>query len=473
MINMGTPPVFATGYSQQACQIGIVHLGYGAFHRAHQAVYVDDYMDATGDLDWGIAAVNLRSSEAASFAEAAAADSGYLLKATGTSAPTTYRMVRSHIAFADWSRDAAAAERLAALDSVHVISITVTESGYYLDDVGDLNASDPIISDEIAGGTPRSIYAYLAAALKHRQAAGGHPVSILCCDNIRGNGRMLERNLATYLRLIGADDLQEWVAANATFPCSMVDRITPRATPTLAREVNDLFPDRVLSPIHAEDYIQWVLESRFAGRMPDLARVGVEIVEDVDPYEEAKIRILNGGHTGLAYLGALAGYATFDEAMRDNDLRAHFDNLENHEVLPGLTLALPFDKQAYSARVAERFANRAIADALERICMDGFAKFPIFVRPTLESCLQQGITPHFCYASIASWYVYARRSMHSEVGIPYHEPNWHLLAPMLAPGAEMQFATSSLLWGDLSTMYPEFAGDIVQSIQEMDQKWPV
>ena len=105
--------------------------------------------------------------------------------------------------------------------------------------------------------------------------------------------------------------------------------------------------------------------------------------------------------------------------------------------------------------------------------MDGFAKFPIFVRPTLESCLQQGITPHFCYASIASWYVYARRSMHSEVGIPYHEPNWHLLAPMLAPGAEMQFATSSLLWGDLSTMYPEFAGDIVQSIQEMDQKWPV
>merc|ERR1712185_421171 len=108
----------------------------------------------------------------------------------------------------------------------------------------------------------------------------------------------------------------------------MVDRITPRATPTLAREVSDLFPDRVLSPIHAEDYIQWVLESRFAGRMPDLARVGVEIVEDVDPYEEAKIRILNGGHTGLAYLGALAGYATFDEAMRDNDLRAHFDNLE-------------------------------------------------------------------------------------------------------------------------------------------------
>ncbi|MGC6453429.1 MAG: mannitol dehydrogenase family protein [Candidatus Puniceispirillaceae bacterium] len=469
---MGTPPVFATSYDRADCSIGIVHVGYGAFHRAHQAVYIDDYMERTGDLNWGIAAVNLRASESDSFAEAAGAGDGYLLKYTGTTVPTAWRMVRPHTAFADWSGDAAAAERLVALDSVHAISITVTESGYYLDDAGKLNLEDPVIATERQGGEQRSIYAYLRGALRSRYEAIGQPVSILCCDNIRGNGRMLEAALLSYLEAVGEAELAQWVRHNATFPCSMVDRITPRTTPALIQEAKQLFPKSAPAPIHSEDYIQWVLEDRFAGPMPDLASSGVEIVEDVDPYEEAKIRILNGGHTGLAYLGALAGHATFDEAMRDDGLRRHFDRLEQDEVLPGLVIDLPFDRYIYCERIAERFANRAIADALERICMDGFAKFPIFVRPTLEGCLVQGITPRHCYLSIASWYVYARRAASRQTAIPYHEPNWHLLEPMLAAGQEAVFAASQLLWGDLPARFPGFAGAIVDSIQEVDQRWP-
>ena len=182
---------------------------------------------------------------------------------------------------------------------------------------------------------------------------------------------------------------------------------------------------------------------------------------------------MNGGHTGLAYLGALAGYDTFDEAMRDADLRAHFDGLEGEEILAGLQLTLPFDKRAYSERIAERFANRAIADALERICMDGFAKFPIFLRPTLEGCLSQGISPQHCYVSIASWYVFARRHARGQGRIDYHEPNWHLLAPMLEDGAEQDFATSATLWGNLPSTYTDFAAGIVTAIQEMDTRWPV
>ena len=155
--------------------------------------------------------------------------------------------------------------------------------------------------------------------------------------------------------------------------------------------------------------------------------------------------------------------------MRDSVLRRHFDCLEKEEVLPGIAIDLPFDRHAYCERIAERFANRAIADALERICMDGFAKFPIFLRPTLEGCLTGGITPRHCYLSIASWYVYARRHASQQVAIPYHEPNWHLLEPMLEAGQEMLFARSPLLWGDLPDRFPDFATAIVSSIEEIDQ----
>lgn len=473
MMNVGTPPIFATEYDRNACQIGIVHIGYGAFHRAHQAVYVDDYMQATGDLDWGIAAINLRASESESFAATKDNGNGYLLKSTGTATPTVYRTVRSHIHFSDWSQDAIEAESLLALQSVHVVSITVTESGYYLDDAGNLNLQDPIISAEVAGKAVQSVYGFLAAGLRRRFDAGCGPLTILCCDNIRGNGHMLERTMLAYLQAVGHTDLAQWVSRNVTFPCSMVDRITPRSTPELQSEIDALFPASANSPIHSEDYIQWVLEDRFAGPMPDLQKVGVEVVADVDPYEETKIRILNGGHTGLAYFGALAGHSTFDEIMHDPELRQHFDRLERDEVLPGLQLTLPFDKHAYSERIADRFANRAIADTLDRICMDGFAKFSIFLRPTLKGCLDQGITPKHCYASIASWYVFARRHARQQGRIQYHEPNWHLLAPMLEDGAEHEFATSTILWGDLPSTYGDFATDILSAIQEMDKKWPV
>ena len=206
--------------------------------------------------------------------------------------------------------------------------------------------------------------------------------------------------------------------------------------------------------------------------MADLSKVGVEIVADVDPYEEAKIRILNGGHTGLAYLGALAGYDTFDEAMRDADLRAHFDGLEGEEILAGLQLTLPFDKRAYSERIAERFANRAIADALERICMDGFAKFPIFLPVTLEV----PFSGHQPATLLCQYCQLVCVCAHDDAGAgahDYHEPNWHLLAPMLEDGAEQDFATSATLWGNLPSTYTDFAAGIVTAIQEMDTRWPV
>ncbi len=466
------PVIYKTVYDRAAVTVGIVHVGYGAFHRAHQAVYLDDYMQISGDLRWGIAAINLRPSESDAFAAAQRSGDGYLVKTTAPDGNRSFRTVRAHQEFADWAEDAAAAEELVARASVHVLSITVTESGYYLNDTGALNVDDPVIAQEISGGAARSVYAFLSRALARRRAAGGPGLTILCCDNIRSNGRMLETNFKTYLAETGLDELLDWVAVHVTFPCSMVDRITPRANEMLTDEVQGLLPGSDLAPIHAEDFSQWVLENRMAGPFPDLAQSGVQIVDNVDPYEEAKIRILNGGHTGLAYLGALAGYETFDQAMRDPALREHFDGWEYQEVLPGLTLDLPFDKQAYTQSVAERFGNAAIADQLGRICMDGWSKMPIYVRPTLAACLALGITPKFGFDCIASWYVYARRFAAGTMPITYHEPYWDLLLPLLARGQEDAFARVPVLWGDLPQTYSEFVPGLISAIERMEEKWP-
>lgn len=467
------PPIHATGYDRTACQVGIVHLGFGAFHRAHQAVYLDDYMDVSGDLRWGIAAINLRGSESAHFA-AASADiarhDGYFLKSISAEGQVDLRRVRCHVAFSDWSQTATESEAILAQPSVHLVTITVTESGYFTDPNGDLNHDSPVIQAEAAGGTPQSVYGYLRAALTLRVASTGAPLTIACCDNIRQNGKMLRRNLLAYLEACGDTQLANWVAANVAFPCSMVDRITPRSPAELGTELTALVGKDVTSPVMAEDFIQWVLQDSASADMPDLAQAGVTVTPDVDPYEETKIRVLNGGHTALVYMAALEGVETFDAAMRVPHLRDHFQNFETKEVLPAITLDLPFSKEAYLDSIARRFGNVAIGDTIARISADGMAKFPIFIRPTLEGCLKQGILPIFSIRSIASWYVFACHVAAGKIPFTYVEPSWDDLKAMLGTDA---FLTNRQLWGDLPETHPEFAETLRHEIKELESKCPV
>ena len=463
----------ATRYDRSACQVGVVHLGFGAFHRAHQAVYIDDYMEMSGDLRWGIAAVNLRGSESAHFDTAKddiSRHDGYYLKSISSAGVVELRRVRSHVHFADWSKSAAEAEDLLSRDTVHLVTITVTESGYYIDPNGNLNVADPVLKSEIAGGAVQSVYGYLRAALAKRVAKTVAPLTIACCDNIRQNGKMLKRNLLAYLEACGDQSLANWVKANVAFPCSMVDRITPRSPAGLAVELSALIGQPVTSPIMAEDFIQWVLQDSAAAAMPDLAQAGVTVTPDVDPYEETKIRVLNGGHTALVYLAALEGLETFDSAMRVPHLNAHFHNFETQEVLPAITIDLPFSKEDYLADIARRFGNEAIGDTVARISADGMIKFPIFIRPTLEGCLKQGITPVYSIRSIAGWYVFARHVAAGKIPFKYNEPSWDDLNAMLGTDA---FITNRQLWGDIPENYPVFAETLRHEINEMESKWPV
>lgn len=467
------PQISASDYVRAQCDVGIVHLGFGAFHRAHQAVYIDDYLAKTGDLRWGVAAVNLRGSESDGFNATANEINhfdGYFVKSISPDNSIKHSRVRCHVAFADWAQDKGEAEALVSLDSVKLVTITVTESGYYTDPNGNLDLNHPLIKAELAGDVRDSVYAYLRAALALRADKTGAPITIACCDNIRQNGKMLARNLMAYLKAFGDDALLAWVSTNVAFPCSMVDRITPRSPETLCLEMSDKIGESVVSPIMCEDYLQWVLADTAAAEMPDLAKVGVTVTADVDPYEETKIRVLNGGHTALAYMAALEGIETFDAAMAAPHLRAHFDGFETQEVLPAITINVPFEKDAYADKTARRFSNQAIGDTVARICADGMAKFPIFVRPTIEGCLAQGIMPKHAIRSIASWYVFATHVAADKIPFTYVEPSWDILKTLLGTDA---FLTSEQLWGSVPADYPQFIEALRQEIAALEEKWPV
>ena len=465
--------ISASTYDRSQCAVGVVHLGFGAFHRAHQAVYIDNYMEKSRDLNWGIAAVNLRPSESDSFAavkQEIADNDGYYLKSISSSDEVSFQKIRSHVRFVDWHDEKQQSEELLTLPSVKLVTITVTEGGYYTNSVGDLDYDHPLIAAEIKGEEQASCYAYLRAALKLRFKAGGAPLTIACCDNIRQNGKMLKRNLTAYLAAFGDEEFVAWVGENIAFPCSMVDRITPRSSQDLAGEFSMMLGKRIISPIMCEDFVQWVLADEAANDMPDLATVGVTVTSDVDPYEETKIRVLNGGHTATTYLAALMGVQTFDEAMRHAELRAHFDNYESQEVLKALTVSLPFSKDDYLAKTAARFGNKSIGDTVARICADGMAKFPIFIRPTLEGCFAQSIEPIYAIRSIASWYLFARHVAADKISFEYVEPNWQTLHQMLEDDS---FFHSEQLWGAIPETYPRFIELLRQEIAKLEAKWPV
>jgi len=447
----------------------VVHLGYGVFHRAHQAVYLDQ----TGDLHWGIAAVNLRAEQSQEFARNKGAKNGYILKSVAPRGETTLRRVRSHLSYLDCSNEASKAVSLLAFASVHVVTITVTESGYYGDTAGWLDPEDKTIVAELTDGQTRSVYAYLTAGLDPRRTELDQSISILCCDNIQQNGKKLRKNLMIYLQLAGRTELADWVDHNVAFPCSRVDRITPRATNEMRNQIEAAIGKQTVTSVMAEELMQWVLENNFAGRVPQLDKVGVTIADDVDPYEEAKIRILNGGHTCLTYLAALKGIETFNAAMSDADLRDHFFGFETQEVRYALTRGLPLDKLSYLAEIAARFENQAIGDTIARICADGMAKIPIFIRPTLAGCLEQGKMPIHGIQSMASWFVFSKQSAAGGIPFSYVEPSWAKLEQLLDDPTRVSFVRSKELWDDLPETYPEFALKLRASIEEAETKWLV
>lgn len=396
----------------RAGQIGIVHLGLGAFHRAHQAVYLECFRQATGERGWGVACANLRSNVALVDALAAAGHRYYVAESADAAHMTLREVGMIEATYftgendGQWGRDLESLLERMADPAIRIVTLTVTEKGYFLNPAdGGLRVDDPMVAHDIAHPeSPRTAPGILCAALARRRAAGGPGLTVLSCDNMPTNGERTKTAVIQLARYINAG-LAEWIETVVAFPSSMVDRIVPAVTDAdrarLAEfGVND--PDAVV----CEAFSQWVIEDDFVAGRPDWERVGVQMVDDVTPFETMKLRMLNGAHSLLAYPGRLAGFETVAEAVAREDIADLLRCYMRDEAAPALAMPADVDLAAYRERLLARFGNDSLAHRLAQIATDGSQKL---AQRWLAGALDQLETggPVACVAlGVAGWIRY-------------------------------------------------------------------
>lgn len=400
-VDVDLPSTAVTG-----APVGIVHLGIGAFHRAHQAAYTQEAMAASGDATWGICGVTQRS---ASVREQLAPQDG--LYGVLVSAPKRTRLqvvgaVRQVLFPAEQQAEL---DARFADEGVALVTLTVTEKGYRRDGAGRLDHTDAAVAADLAGGTPRSAVGRLVRGLQHRATTSGAPITVLSCDNLTSNGEVLHRLVDDFCAALPnaeGEPLRAWIDEHVTFPCSMVDRIVPATTEADRAHAAELLGLRDEGLVVAEPFTQWVIEDSFATRRPAWDQVGAEFTDDVAPYELMKLRILNGSHSTLAYLGALAGKETIAETVAEPSLLEAARALITDDVIPTLTPPGATDLAAYGETVVERYANPALAHRTVQIAMDGSQKLPLRLLGTVRDALGAGRFPAHALRGVAAWMTY-------------------------------------------------------------------
>ena len=383
------------GYDRSAQAAGIVHIGIGAFHRAHQAVYTDDAMNA-GDRDWGIIGVSLRSGDVA--AQLNPQDGLYTVSARDAQG-SKLRLIGTVQQVLVASESPQAVIDAISAPTTHIVSFTVTEKGYLRLPDGSLNLA------EAAGSS--SLYRFVAAGLAARKASGLSGLTLLSCDNLAGNGAVLRRLMREYLAACHPD-LSAWFDATCTCPTTMIDRIVPATTDADRRAVEAELGARDDGAVVTEGFSQWVIEDDFAGPRPRWEKVGAELVADVAPYETAKLRMLNGAHSALAYIGLGRGHDYVHQAIADPAIRPVIERLMRDEAAPTIDVAPGQDLAAYADALLVRFANPALNHRLIQIAMDGSQKIPQRWLETLVWHQERGRRCPSLEAAIAAWIAFLR-----------------------------------------------------------------
>ncbi|VXC44792.1 mannitol dehydrogenase family protein [Sphingomonas sp. AX6] len=384
---------------------GIIHLGIGAFHRAHQAVYTDDVLASAGG-DWRITGVSLRS---ASVRDQLEPQYGLYAVLELGNAGERLRVIGAvdRVLVASEQPDAVIAA--IADPATHIVSLTVTEKGYCHDPAtGRMDPHHPAIARELTGGAVETAIGYLAKGLRARADAGDGPVTLLSCDNLPHNGVVLGQVLRDYLTA-SDPDLIDWIDAHVRTPATMVDRIVPASTPDDLDRVEALLGQRDEGAVKAEPFSQWVIEDDFAGPRPAWETAGAQFVADVRPFELAKLRMLNGAHSTLAYLGLIAGHETVDQAVADPAIRDVVDRLMREEAATTLPVVAGLDPHAYADALLARFANPALRHKLIQIAMDGSQKLPQRLLGTIADARAKGIDPHAAITGVAAWMRHVER----------------------------------------------------------------
>lgn len=389
-----SPAVSRFGYDRTAQAVGIVHLGIGAFHRAHQAWYTDAAMDQ-GCRDWMIAGVSFRSREAAA---RLCPQDGLFTVAERSGEGTAYRLVGS-IRTVLPSTGVQPAPALIAASTTRIVSLTITEKGYCRLPDGTL--------DQVQAAEPASIYPTLIEGLRRRRGAKLGGLSILSCDNLAGNGAQLAGLVGEYCERHDTD-LGAWIAAECSFPSTMVDRIVPATTVLDLMQIERSLGLRDAGAVVTEPFSQWVIEDRFVAGRPAWEKVGAQLVQDVAPYETAKLRMLNGAHSALAYLGLARGHVYVHEAVADPAIRPLIEQLMRQEAAGSLTAADGQDLETYADSLLARFANSALHHQLSQIAMDGSQKIKQRWLETLAFHQGEGRQCPALLTALAAWLAHVR-----------------------------------------------------------------
>lgn len=458
-------------YERGAVSAGIVHLGIGAFHRAHQAVYTDSILDR--EPGWAILGASLKSSATRDALKPQ--DCLYTL-AVRSGEGESRRIVGSIVDILVAPEQPARLLAAMADPRIRIVSLTVTEKGYCHDPAtGALNEAHPDILHDLAKPyAPCSVPGLIVEALSRRRAAGIRPFTVLTCDNLPTNGRVVKRIVDRFAALRDTN-LGAFVAGELLCPATMVDRITPATTDDDRARISAALGAVDAWPVVTEPFSQWVIEDRFAAGRPDWEAAGAELVSDVEPYEQMKLRLLNGSHSCIAYLGYLAGCETVSEAMANPDFERFVRGLME-EATPTLTVPPATDLAAYKAALIERFKNPALKHRTWQIAMDGSQKLPQRLLGTIGDCLSSGAPFGHLALGVAAWMRYVTGVDENGRAIEVRDPlatGLRKIADAAGPKAERLapalLAVEAIFGSDLVTD-PRFVGAVTEKLARLFAK---
>jgi Mannitol-1-phosphate/altronate dehydrogenases len=437
-------------YDRSKLTPGIVHIGLGNFHRAHQSWYLHRLMQKGLAHDWAIVGAGVRPYDEEMRQKMAAQD--YLttlieLDPAGSSAEVVGAMI-DYVPVEEGN--GALIERMAQPE-IRIVALTVTEGGYFIDPATKgFDATHPdIVHDAANPWRPRTAFGAMVAALKLRHDRGVGPFTGQSCDNLQGNGAVLRQTVVSLARL-SDPELAEWIDTNCTFPNAMVDCIVP-ATGPKELELAQEFGIEDAVPVTHENFRQWVIEDDFCAGRPDWDKAGATFSDDVHRYETMKIRILNGGHQVISNPGDLLSVETISGCMEHPLIAALFEKVEREEIMPHVAPVPEFTPQTYVALIKKRFSNPKIVDTTRRVAFDGSSRHPGFLVPSIRACLDRGMAVEGLALVEALWARYCLGTREDGSVIAPNDPFWTDLTTLAAEAREVpeRWLTMRHIYGDL------------------------
>lgn len=376
--------VMAYNYNREQVKPGILHIGVGNFHRAHEEYYTNLLLENPGQQNWGICGAMLLPSDEHLYHALKNQANEYTLTVCGRDDKDEAYRIGSLIELIWGIENPEAVIAKIADKNIRVITLTITEGGYNIEKAtGEFMLEDELIEHDLQNPqTPKTTFGFIAEGLRRRKAAGNGAVTILSCDNLQHNGNTARKAFTSFIEAQDKE-LAAWVKENVTFPNSMVDRITPATRPEDIARLNAKNGTSDAAPVYCEDFIQWVIEDNFVAGRPAWEKVGVEFTDDVTAYENMKLSLLNASHTLLSYPSFLSGYRKVDDAMHDERIAKFVRTFMDIDITPYVPAPGNTDLELYKQTLIERFGNRSVSDQVARLCFDGISKFPVYIMPNL------------------------------------------------------------------------------------------